>query len=219
MSLKIDLTGNKYGQLLVIKQVGLTKCKRALWQCLCDCGNLSKVISHSLTSGHTKSCGCNRYAFPGYNRQKHGHAKLDCRQPEFNTWMNIKARCYNKNNSHYKYYGGKGVIVCDRWLGDNGYENFYADMGPRPSKKHSIDRYPDVNGNYDPNNTRWATTKQQNRNKTNNHWIEYKGENLILADWAAKLSIKTSQIIYFLKKGKSMDDIIGYYNNQYNKTA
>src|SRR5262249_28856887 len=97
----------------------------------------------------------------------------------------IKQRCQNPNNPDYSDYGGRGIAVCARW---QSFENFLSDMGPRPSSNHSIDRK-NTNGNYEPDNCRWATLHVQSRNKRNNVWIEHNGKRMVLEDWAAETGL------------------------------
>lgn len=114
----------------------------------------------------------------------------------------MKERCYNKNNASYKSYGFKGIIVCDRWL--SGFNLFIEDMGPKPSPKHSLDRI-DNNKGYSPENCRWATHKQQQRNRTNNRMLEYLGEKKCLAEWAESYSMHADTLWSRLKRGWSLE--------------
>lgn len=147
-----NLIGKKFGRWFVVSKTGIRKGK-SLWKCVCSCGNVVDVFGVSLTHGTSKSCGCNR----DYQHKKHGKYKTD----EYRIWRGIINRCDNKNGPAYQNYGGRGIKVCERWK--SNFENFLSDMGNRPSKKHSIDRI-DVEGNYDPNNCRWATYTEQARN-------------------------------------------------------
>lgn len=122
----------------------------------------------------------------------------------------MKNRCYNENTYKYPDYGGRGIIVCKRWV--DSFANFIADMGKRPSKKHSLDRI-NVNGNYTPSNCRWATPKQQARNKRNNRWIVYKNKKKIFQEWATFFNVNTASLHEMLKK-HSFEYVYQYYTSK-----
>lgn len=111
--------------------------------------------------------------------------------PEHISWKSLKSRCLNKNNESYHLYGGRGITVCNRWI--NSFENFYADMGKRPTLKHSIDRV-NNDGNYDPLNCRWADHIEQANNKHSNHFLTFKGETKTIAQWGRKFNISEQAI-------------------------
>lgn len=157
---KVDVTGQRFNKLTAIKQVGFTKHNYAIWECKCDCGNIKNITIGHLKSGHSKSCGCSK---KGINT-KHSLCELN----EYRIWADIKKRCTNKKHISYKNYGGKGVLMCERWFNDP--KAFITDMGLRPSKNHSIDRI-NNNGNYEPSNCRWATSKEQSRNYSRNRLV------------------------------------------------
>lgn len=124
------------------------------------------------------------------------HGKHDT--TEYHIWEGIKQRCTNPKNPKYQNYGGRGIRVCERW---HTFENFYADMGNRPSLKHSIDRL-DVNGNYDPANCRWATITEQARNSTTNHIVEWEGKSMCLAEVAEVTGVPYKLLLSRLDGGK-----------------
>jgi len=158
-----DLTGQKYGRLTVISFVYFSKHGNATWLCKCNCGKMVNVKAGSLHSNHTKSCGCLKREQASKRSYKHGHSgnRKDAASVEYNAWTGMVKRCKNPKNRKYKYWGGRGVTVCKRWL--NSFPSFLADMGTRPGPGYSIDRI-DNDGNYEPGNCRWATAKQQNNN-------------------------------------------------------
>ena len=146
------------------------------WFCQCECGTKKFVTLQSLRNGGSRSCGCLKKDEPHI---KHGAARNARHGPGYNVWRSMKRRCLNKKNSEYHLYGGRGIMICARWI--DSYSNFIADMGPRPSPTHSIDRI-NNNGHYTPLNCRWATRTEQNRNRRNTRMIEVGGKTLPLAE-------------------------------------
>lgn len=134
------------------------------YYCLCECGNASLVRDGDLKSGNSKSCGCLKKERIRATQLKHGHkSRKEGTTPTYMSWYAMKQRCLYPHNINYKNYGGRGITVCDRWKGEHGFENFLADMGERP-KGLTIERK-DNNGNYEPNNCKWASYSEQNSNK------------------------------------------------------
>lgn len=199
----IDLTGQKFGRLTVIELEGRgDHC--TWWKCLCECGKQLRVRSHLLRAG-SKSCGCLR------PNLIHGHNRVGQRSPEYAAWDNMRARCSNPDRSEFHRYGGRGIRVCQRWIdGDgvrSGFEYFLADMGHRPSKDHSIDRV-NNDGNYEPQNCRWATLKEQRRNMSSNRLIELEGRKMTLVEACEQLGIKYHSVRQRLYRGKTFEQAI-----------
>ena len=160
MSTRIDMVGKKCGHLDVLADAGPDKRGQRQFLCRCICGNTVTVSGNKLRNGHTKSCGCLVVAALAERCLVHGCARRGALTPEHISWDSMLARCSNPRNDAYADYGGRGIAVCARW---QKFENFLADMGLRPSQKHSIDRI-NNDGNYEPGNCRWATPTQQARN-------------------------------------------------------
>ena len=158
---RIDITGQRFGTLTAIK-LDQMKGGRAHWLMRCDCGAERVVGVAWLRSGNTSSCGsCSKIG--NKRAQKHGYSPKGPRTLTYNTWQSMKKRVLDSNFPGYKYWGGMGVLICERWIED--FEEFLKDMGERPSKEMTLDRWPDPAGNYEPGNCRWATKLQQRHNR------------------------------------------------------
>lgn len=198
-----NIVGKKYGRLNVLSLYSKdAKGQNLKWLCRCDCGKDVIVFGGNLKNGHTISCSCHRKEAVAKVLTKHNHANSGKETPEYNAWLAMKYRCYNStSNKAYKNYGGRGIKMCDRWL--ENFSNFLEDMGLRPSPKHSLDRYPDMNGNYTPENCRWATKKEQSDNRRNNVWIVHEGIRMTLQDWSNELGMFSSNLKVSIDRGVS----------------
>jgi transposase-like protein len=134
----------------------------------------------------------------------HGHTADETQTPEYRAWADMKNRCDNPHINNYEFYGARGITYCERW---RSFENFLADMGARPSNKHSLGRK-DNNGNYEPTNCEWQLREQQDNNRRDNVVLEYKGERLTLAQWARKLGLSRNTINARWRRGWNAQQII-----------
>ena len=188
-----NLAGQTFERLHVLRQVGRTKHGSVRWKCRCSCGNTTIVSAGDLKSRHTMSCGCRRREVSAARQRTHGESGTRVGLPassEYKTWASIIQRCTNLNNPNYKNYGGRGITVCKHWM---KFENFLADMGRRPSSKHTIERK-DNEGPYSQENCTWATMLEQGNNKRSNHLITFKGETQTLSEWARRTGINQTTI-------------------------
>ncbi len=149
-----DLTGRVFDRLTVVSYDGRSDSGELMWKCLCKCTQITRVSTHALEQGNTRSCGC--LAKEG-NRTTHGNARVGRRTPEYRSWRAMMQRCNDPNQPQAANYINAGVVVCDRW---KNFENFLADMGPKPTPKHSIGRFED-DGPYDPWNCAWQSSAEQ----------------------------------------------------------
>ena len=199
MSRIIDLSGKTFGRLTVIGKIGLNNHREVVWKCVCTCGQITEVPGYQLRSGTTKSCGCYKTDWSIDKFTTHGL----CRHPLYAIWSGMKTRCYNDCRPQFKRYGGRGIRVCDEWLSD--FESFYKwsiQNGWEPGL--SIDRI-DNDGNYCPENCRWADGFTQANNSSHNHVIEYCGEKMTCTQWAHRIGIKPSTLNARLRSGWSVE--------------
>lgn len=181
---KLNLSGKVYGRLTVLSSQPLTEGKQALtqgkqgsfWLCRCDCGMEKEFLASNLNGGKTKSCGCLRRELTRQRTLVHGHATKGVRSKELTAWRNAKERCYRKNLPQYQDYGGRGISMSEKWL--NNFSQFLTDMGPRP-KGYTLERI-DVNGNYSPDNCKWASRREQAGNTRTNVRVD----GVCLAEYA-----------------------------------
>lgn len=196
-----DMVGNCIYVKDIIDPIKSRYPKDAIFICECGkqfIGNISNVKKYRL-----KHCGLDCPSARGFI---HGECKKDAvKSSEYNTWINIKNRCYYKKHNRYHNYGGRGIIVCNRWL--NSFKFFLQDMGEKPTPKHSIDRI-DVNGNYEPSNCSWATPQEQGANTTTNVNITCNGETKCLAEWSRVLKMGEMTLKRRLRNGWSIRDAI-----------
>jgi hypothetical protein len=188
----LDLSGQKFGRLTAISRVDEGKDARKKWKCHCECGNTKIVLTRSLRSGATQSCGClHRDKITKHGQGSYGRT----RTITYESWMAMRRRCRTTGK---KYYSDKGIKVCPRW--DLSFSNFMEDMGERPSKEYTIDRI-DSCGNYTPENCRWATRTEQARNTSGNRAIEFNGQSKCIAEWCEIFGISHATICSRLKAG------------------
>lgn len=199
----IDISGQRFGRLVVVGRAGAVP-GSTTWHCVCGCGVKTIVRGCLLKAGHTKSCGCiktENMTTLNVSRITHGQSN----SPEWNSWQAMIVRCTRKSTNYYANYGGRGITVCPKWR--HSFETFLKDMGPRP-RGTTLDRYPHNAGNYEPDNCRWATPKEQANNTRTNKYLEFQGERLTIAQWCDRLAISRSTVVRRLKKTWAIDRVL-----------
>ena len=190
MSRLIDETGAVYGRLTVIKQSGKDNHGHPLWECMCDCGNTCYVTGARLRNGNTRSCGCLHSEQIASRNTRHGKSKSRL----YAIYKGMKDRCTRKANKSFPLYGERGIRLCDEWTGPEGYKRFEQwalENGYREDL--TIDRI-DTNGDYSPDNCRWANIEQQANNRRNNHRITFDGKTRTIAEWSRITGISAKKI-------------------------
>ncbi len=187
-----NLEGKKFGLLTVGTLSHKDKYGQLHWNVVCDCGT-KKTVAASNLRRKTRSCGCVKNRKTSERMKTHGMSKSAI----YRIWKGIHSRCYIKTATGYENYGGRGIKVADEW---HTFEQFYKDMGDRPSPRHSIDRI-DVNGWYGPKNCKWATRKEQGLNKRTNTLITADGETMCVTEWAQRINVSESAIRSRIKRG------------------
>lgn len=191
MSRKLkDLTGQKFNKLTALKCIGRYH-GEPLWKCKCECGGTATVRTSQLGTRAYISCGCEQ--FNPIKNVIHGEGAAGSQTKEYKTWLTMKARV-NTNI----YYINLGIKVCDRW--SNSFPNFLKDVGRSPSPLHTLDRYPNQFGNYEPGNVRWATMLEQSYNRSNNTQLTFNGKTQTITEWAKELNINDTTLFARLYK-------------------
>lgn len=197
------LIGKKFNMLTII---GFFDCK---WQkellCKCDCGNIRHFSITQLEQEKVKSCGCYIRKVTYDRNIKHGQNSRKNTTSEYKAWSQMKTRCYSEKYHLFHRYGGRGIKVCERWF--NSFENFFTDMGAKPSSKCSLDRI-NNDGDYEPSNCRWSTTKEQARNQSKNHLIEIDGVVKCASEWGEIYNIPPKIILGRIYRGWSPIDSV-----------
>jgi hypothetical protein len=195
--------GERFGMLVIVDRVRLGR--KLLVRCKCDCGNTKDFELWYVETGKRASCGC---IF-----KRHGMFGT----PEYKAWQSMRSRCNAPGTRQYKNYGGRGIRVCESW--SQSFDNFYRDMGNRPSDGHSLDRI-DVNGNYEPSNCRWADSITQANNKRDTRYLTLNGETHSIAEWSRIIGVKQASISSRLFRGYSIEDALksGLYPRQWERS-
>lgn len=187
---RIDITNKRYGMLTALTEVEKPEhltTKHRYWLCKCDCGKEKILLMGALRSGNTKSCGCNKGNFCSQKALGHGHSTTrGGKSLTYESWTGMRSRCNNPKQSGYKNYGARGIKICDEW--NSSFEAFLKDMGDRPSLEYSLERK-NNDGNYCPENCKWALRIDQANNKTNNRIICFDNKTMTFVQWARFLGI------------------------------
>ena len=187
----LNISGERFGDLVAIRAVG--KCETGyVWECRCDCGSVATATVAKLNSGKKLSCGCRRSRVTTERNHKHGKSGTKT----FRSWASMRQRCTNPSDGAFDRYGGRGIAVSPRW---GTFANFLEDMGECPPGA-TLDRIDNEKG-YEPNNCRWATRAQQNRNTRGNRWLTFDGRRMVLSDWAKERGINKTTLRMRLERG------------------
>ncbi len=196
------MIGQRFGRLVVTGE--RIDGKHRWCTVRCDCGTERRVRASSLRSGDTTSCGCWASERMASMNFRHGDTIASQPTPEWVVWRTMRQRCEDPSSHSFDAYGGRGIRVCERWSGEDGFSNFLADMGRRPTSRHQIDRR-DNDGDYAPENCRWATPSEQARNRRSNRLITAHGRTQCLAAWSEETGLPRSVIARRLDRGLAPD--------------
>jgi len=194
-----DLTGRVFGRLTVLR-FGERLSNKIVFICQCNCNgkNIISVRADNLRRGTSKSCGCYQKSVVATTNKTHGKR----RHKIYSVWCGMLSRCNNKKNIGYSRYGGRGIKVCERW---HIFENFFKDMGNPPTIEHQLDRFPDNNGAYSPENCRWASRKENSNNRRNNHILEFNNTCLTVTQWSERLNIPIKTLFSRIRRGWNIE--------------
>lgn len=210
--IKDNLVGKKFGNLTVVKLIP-NNCERNcvrtnIWLCKCYCGKELEVKGSDLTQRRITSCGCDK-------EEKREHLSLIKQEKKlYQVYRSMRDRCNNPNHNDYKRYGGRGIKVCEEWNNRYGFIAFYEWAIKNGYKDNlSLDRI-NNDGNYEPDNCRWATKKEQSQNTSTNVYAEYKGQQKVLQEWARVLNLNRNSIYYHYKKGRTIEEIVLFFEKK-----
>jgi len=190
----------RFGRLVTIEELHGSRHsgnRKRLWVCRCDCGNIIRTTPVNLMKGKATSCGCYHNELLSAQSRTHGKSKTS----EYRIYRGMWERCYNPNNANYPYYGGRGIVIDERW---HSFDNFYNDMGQRPTPLHTVERL-DNDKPYSRDNCVWATRKEQANNQRSNTILEFNGERHNIAEWAEITKISARNISNRLRYGWSVE--------------
>jgi hypothetical protein len=204
----LDLTEKTFTRLTVIaRDLSPGHPEHSVWWiCQCICGRTTVASTRDLQYKSVKSCGCLRDELLAQGNLKHGQNRKSGPTPEYSAWQKMKERCYSPECKDYPRYGGRGIVICERWR--TSFEAFFKDVGPRPSPKYSLDRYPNNNGPYEPGNVRWATRTEQARNTRSTVFLTLNDETHCLSEWSEILHIKHTILVERHCAGWSAEKIL-----------
>ena len=194
---KLELSGMRFGKLLIAAASGRDRHGAYMWECLCDCGQTTIARGSQIASGATRSCGCGIAEAAARQETTHGQSGT----PLYRRWRAMLDRATNPKHQDYRNYGGRGICVCEAW---RSFEAFAADMGSTFDESLELDRI-EVDGNYESNNCRWVTRLRQQRNKRTNHNLTYSSRTQTVQEWGEELGLKPNTIITRLRRGWSVE--------------
>ena len=198
--------GERNALLVAVRFSHRDKWAANYWLFKCDCGEETFQRPDFVKRGRVVSCGCYRADSAsermGSVNRTHGHSSGGKMSSEYNSWRNMRDRCRYPSSENWAMYGGRGITVCERW--DTSFEDFLADMGPKPTPQHTIGRS-DQNGNYEPGNCKWETVPEQNRNRRDNRLIQYMGKEVTVAEACRLAGISRNVVDARLRRGWTMD--------------
>lgn len=212
MAYRIDLTGKRFGKLTVLEFAYTEqKSRKSFWKCRCDCGNVKVICASNLKSGNTSSCGCGEIV----NRERRMNAFYDehfrhgkSYSRIHKIWAHMKERCSNPKSKDYPLYGGRGISVCEEWSGPDGFNAFLEwAMTHGYSDELSIDRI-NPDGNYEPENCRWATPTKQANNRRTNRLVTIDGETKTLAEWCKQYGKNYSSVYWRIESGMTPEEAL-----------
>lgn len=190
--------GDKFNRLTIVREDKKDSHGRKFYLCNCDCGNTKVIGRHGILSGRAKSCGCYMKEQSSKYNSNRGNPLIKENHSEYSSYVRMKSRCLVESNNRFNNYGGRGIKICDRWL--DSFENFLKDMGKKPTEKHSIDRI-DVNGDYTPDNCKWSTNSEQQRNKRGNLLVNVNGKIVCAKEASEILGINYNTLFQRVKRG------------------